>query len=343
MEIIKEDVFRKQLKKGISGGYLFFGDEDYLKNFSLKAAKEAICTDETFAVFNEVKLDALTYSPDALINALMPPPMMADQKLVTVTGLAINDMKQSEITELCEALEALAEYDYNVLIISGPAGLIDEGTPKVPSKILTTLSKYLTPVKFEAVTGARLAAWVAKHFEHNGVTASADVCSYLIDRCGRSMYALGSETEKISYYLLSHGRTTVEKADIENISPSAIDSDAYAFANALLDGRNADAIRALNVMKFNRIDPIIVLGEVSKVVCDMLSIKLLQLEGRSIAEMTQVLKFRNEYKTKIYAAACASKQREKLERALLLCSEADLNLKFSMQGYIAIERLICSL
>ena len=38
MDIIKEDAFRKQLKKGLSGAYLFFGDEDYLKNFSLKVA-----------------------------------------------------------------------------------------------------------------------------------------------------------------------------------------------------------------------------------------------------------------------------------------------------------------
>ena len=141
MEIIKEDVFRKQLKKGLSGGYLFFGEEDYLKSFALKSAKEAICADETFAVFNEVRLDPLSYSPDALISALMPLPMMADQKLVTVTGLSINDMRQSELNELCEALETLSEYDYNVLIISVPAGLIDEGSPKVPSKTLSFMKR----------------------------------------------------------------------------------------------------------------------------------------------------------------------------------------------------------
>ena len=59
MDIIKEDVFRKQIKKGLSGGYLFFGEEDYLKSFCLRAVKEAVCPDETFAVFNEVKIDAL--------------------------------------------------------------------------------------------------------------------------------------------------------------------------------------------------------------------------------------------------------------------------------------------
>jgi len=344
MDIIKEDVFRKQIKKGLSGGYLFFGEEDYLKSFSLRAAREAICPDETFAVFNEIKMDSLTYSPSALTDALMPPPMMADQKLITVSGLAVSDMKPSEIEELCSALEGLTEYDYNVLIISVPAGLIDEGNlPKAPSKILNTLSKYLTPVQFDQISGQRLISWVGKHFEHNGVSAAPEVCASLIERCGRSMYTLGSETEKISYYVLSKQRQTVALKDIQEISPSAIETDAYAFTNALLDGKYAAAMEALNVMKFNRIDPIIVLSEVSKTVCDMLAVKVMQLDGRSTGEMANALKMRSDYKARIYAAACASKPKEKLERALLLCSEADLNLKLSPQGYIAIERLICSL
>lgn len=343
MDIIKEDVFRKQIKKGLSGGYLFFGEEDYLKSFCLRAVKEAVCPDETFAVFNEVRIDALDYSASALANALMPPPMMAEQKLVIVNGLSITDMKQSELAELYEVLEGLNEYDYNVLIISVPAGLIDEGTQKKPSASFAELSKYLTPVRFDSISGARLIGWVGKHFEHNGVSASPEVCSHLIDRCGRSMFALSAETEKISYYVSAHGRTSVTKDDVDNISPSAIESDAYALTNAILDERYSDAIDALNVMKFNRVDPVIVLAEISSTVCDMLCIKLLQNEGTPIPEMTKIVKFKTEYKTKLYAAAVAKKSEQKMRRALLLCSEADLNLKLGSQGYGVIERLICSL
>jgi len=343
MDIIKEDVFRKQIKKGLSGGYLFFGEEDYLKSFCLRAVKEAVCPDETFAVYNEVRIDALDYSASALANSLMPPPMMAEQKLVIVSGLSITDMKQSELSELYDVLEGLNEYDYNVLIICVPAGLIDEGTPKKPSASFAALSKYLTPVRFDSISGARLVSWVGKHFEHNGVSASPEVCSHLIDRCGRSMFALSAETEKISYYVSAHGRTSVTKDDVDNISPSAIESDAYALTNAILDERYSDAIETLNVMKFNRVEPVIVLAEISSTVCDMLCIKLLQNEGTPLPEITKIVKFRNEYKTKLYAAAVAKKSEQKMRRALLLCSEADLNLKLGSQGYGVIERLICSL
>lgn len=343
MDIIKEDVFRKQIKKGLSGGFLFFGEEDYLKSFCLRAVKEAVCPDETFAVFNEVRIDALDYSASALANALMPPPMMAEKKLVVVNGLAISELKQSELAELYDVLEGLAEYDHNVLVISVPAGLIDEGSAKKPSAVLAALSKYLTPVKFEAISGSRLIGWVAKHFEHNGVSASPEVCASLIERAGRSMYTLGAETEKISYYVLSKQRAVVTVNDVREISPGAIESDAYALTNAILDERYADAIDTLNVMKFNRVDPVIVLAEISTTLCDMLGVKLLQLDGCSTSEIATILKFRNEYKAKIYATSVAKKSEQKMRRALLLCSEADLNLKLGSQGYGVIERLICSL
>ncbi len=341
MDIIKEDAFRKQLKKGLSGGYLFFGEEDYLKSFSLRAAREAVCADETFAVFNDIKIDALDYSASALMNALAPPPMMSEQKLVSLCGLAICDLKQSELSELYEVLSALTDYDYNILIISVPSGLIDEGNlPKRPSAVLSELSKYLTPVHFEAVSEQRLISWIGKHFEHNGVSASPSLCSRLISRVGRSMFTLASEIDKISFYVLSHQRNSVTAEDIDGISVSVIDADAYALANAVLDGRSADAIHALNVMKFRREEPVVIMSELSRVVCDMLSIKLLQLEGRGVPDIARILRM-NEYKVKIYAAATAAKPEEKLRRTMLLCSEADLALKLSLQGYTAIERLVC--
>ena len=42
MEIIKGDDFRRSLKKGLSGGYFFFGDEDYLKHSYAKEVKKLI-------------------------------------------------------------------------------------------------------------------------------------------------------------------------------------------------------------------------------------------------------------------------------------------------------------
>ena len=78
MEIIKEADFRKELKSKIRTCYVFFGEEDYMKSFAVKLAVETISPEPSFSFFNEIRLDALSYSPDVLLDSMMPLPMMAE-------------------------------------------------------------------------------------------------------------------------------------------------------------------------------------------------------------------------------------------------------------------------
>jgi DNA polymerase III delta subunit len=344
VEIIKEDAFRKLVKKGLSGGYLFFGDEDYMKTYSVNAARSAVCADESFSMFNDMKIDVRDYSADALLDPLTPMPMMADKKLVTVNGLNVNGLRAKDIDDLCDVLATLPEYDYNVLIISVPATMIEEGNlPKYPSNVLKRLGEYLTLVQFEPVTGARLVNWVGKHFAHHGTEATPEVCSFLINYAGRSMYTLANETQKLSYYALSHGRNNVTRDDVLNVSVAEISTDAFTLANAIVDGRGEDAISALAAMKFRRVDPIILLGEVSRVVCDLFSIKALADEGCSVSEIAHTLRM-NEYRAKIYAQGASGRSMQRMREILDMCAQADLSMKRSSQpGYTVIEKFICSI
>lgn len=345
MEIIKDDVFRKQLKGGLSGGYLFFGDEDYMKAHAVSAARRAVCEDEAFALFNDMRIEAIDYSASALLDALMPLPMMSEKKLVTVNGLNVGGLRAREIDELCDVLATLPEYDYNVLIITVPATLIDEGNlPKSPSNILKRLSEHLTPVHFEAVSGSRLVSWVAKHFAAGGVNASADVCEYLISYAGRSMYTLSNETDKLSYYVLQNGRSTVTHEDVRAVSGAELSTDAFGLANAIAEGRGADALDALEVLKFRRVEPVILMSEVSRTICDLTCIKALLDEGLPVSVIASTLKM-NEYRVKLYAGKARDKSLSRLKAAVGLCAAADEALKGSQsqQGYLAIETLICSL
>lgn len=341
--IIKEEEFRRLLKKGLSGAYLFAGDEDYLKSFSLKSARSTICSEPSFAIFNDIQIDPIDYSPEALVNALMPLPMMDEKKIVSINGLPIGNMRSNEIDELIEAISAIDEYDYNVLIISVPAGLIDTNKYSASSGTFQKLAEVMTTVLFDPISGAKLTAWVSKHFAYHGVNADNTVCNLLIDKCNHSMFSLANETEKLAYYALQAKRTTVTADDVENIACTVISSEAFALANAIIDGRNADAIEVLSVMKYERIEPVIVLSEVSKTINDLFLIKVLSEDALPTAEICRILKQKSEYRVRMYASIAAKKSKDSLCRAIALCSEADLSLKNSSLGYTAIERLICYL
>ncbi len=339
--IIKEADFRKQIKSTPAQGYLFFGEEDYMKKFALDTAICAISPDPTFAFFNEIRLDSFSYTPDSLIDALMPAPMMADRKIVIISGLDFTAMKQGEIDALCKALESLSDYEYNTLIINTSADRFDEGLlPRRPSAALQKLSEHLVPVQFEKNTPARLAAWIAKHFEHNGVRASQEICSFIVDRCGRDMFNLVSETDKLSFYVLSQGRDTVVHEDVLSVSTPVGEYDAFAFTNAISARRRDEALDILGDMKCRRLEPLFIISEITKTVCDMLTVCVLRNDGFTQKEIAEIAKL-HEYRVGVIMRTLPDEQMCK--RMLLRCRDADFEIKSSRGGYSVLERLICTI
>lgn len=343
MKIIKEADFRKEIKSSPATGYLFFGEEDYLKAFAVKTARDILCPDPTFAFFNELKLEALDFTAQKLLDALTPLPMMTDRKLVLVSGLNFTTMKPSELEDLCEVLAELPELDYNTLIITVASDCLDPGyLPKRPSATLNKLGEHLTAVNFERSTPAKLAAWAQKHFEHNGVQASTQFCSEMIEFCGRGMFTLANEIDKLSYYLRAHDRSEPTAEDMRLVCISATEYDAFAFTNAIMENRQDVALKILSDYRFRRVDPIMILGDVIRVICEMVSVRAMLAEGQPAAEISTVLKL-HEYKVGLYQKSLRNTSSERLRRALDACLAADTSLKLSPQGYTALERLICTL
>lgn len=339
--IIKEADFRKQIKTEPQQGYFFFGEEDYMKKFALDAAIAAISPDPSFAFFNEIRFDSTTYSPEALIDSFMPAPMMADRKLIIVSQLDVKSMKPHEIDALLKAIEALGEYDYNTLIITVSSDRFEAGNlPKKPSSLLQKLSVHLIPVQFDKNSPARLTAWVAKHFEHNGVVASPDICALVIDRCGRDMYNLAGEIDKLSFYVLSQGRTEVTENDVIYIAIPSTEYDSFALTNAIGARRREEALAILKDMRRRRLDPIMIISEISGTINDMLKIAVLRTDGLTQKEISSITKI-HEYRVGIMMRTLPDEAT--CRRMLTLAKNADSEIKSSLDGFTVLERLICSI
>lgn len=343
MELLKEADFKKEIKSAPRSGYFFFGDEDYLKAFALRQAREAIAPDPTFSFFNEIKLDAVDFEAQKLVDALMPMPMMAEKKLITLSGFNFGTMKPSELDELCDAFSLLEEYDYNVLILSIPADGLNAGYfPKSPSPTFKKLAERLTPVQFERCSTAKLAAWVQKHFAHNGVEASPAFCTLFPEYCGHSMYILANEIDKLSFYLLSHQKTVADEDTMRLVCTPALEYDAFAFTNAVAERRLEAALGILSEYRLRRMDPVIVLSEATRVICDMLAVHSMSREGTPPKEIATMLLI-PEFRVLLYQKSLRGISPQRLERMLASCVSADRSLKSAANDYAPLERLICEL
>ncbi len=346
-DIIKESDFRRELKNAPAVGYLFFGEEDYLKANAIRLARKTLCgEDEGLAYFNDIRLGGADFTPDKLLDAMATPPMGADHKVITVTGINFNTMRAGDLENLMEALTELENYPFNVVIVSADSDCLDAGTlPKRPSKLLTELGDYLIPVNFEKNTPAKLAGWVQKHYLHHGVQASPDLCHFTVTYCGRDMYVLANEIEKVAFYVLSHSRNTATEEDIRTAAIPAVEYDAFAFTNAVMERRQGDALDILADLKFRRVEPIFILSEVSRVVCDLALVGSLGASGQTASEISAAIKM-HEYRVGLYLRQANKIPSERLKAAVTACREADAAMKGAMAsagGYGVIEKLICAL
>ena len=342
-DFITDEAYRAQIADATGNAFLFFGSEDYLKAAAVRATREALCPDPSMAFFNDIIIDATDYTDDKLLDTMAAPPMMTDARLIVLRGFDFTAIKTAELDGLLETLALVKEYDYNCIIIEVAADLIDEGyLPKKPSAILKKISKTVTPVRFEAPTGARLARWVGKHFAHHGVTAEPAVCTAFVEYAGNTMFVLSNEVEKLAAYVKAQGRNTVTKDDIRTVTVPATLPDAFALSNAILEGNGEAALAALAVMKFERVEPTVILSEISRTFADMQSARVLFNAGKNVAEVAAVLKT-HEYKTRLISKALAKTSPTRLARVIALAARTDQALKRSSGDYSLIEALIAAI
>lgn len=348
--IISEADLRKQIKNEMpSGAYLLFGEEDYLKNYCADMIKKAVSYEPAYAIFNEISIDPMDLTPFDLETVLMSLPMGREKKIITIRGLSFSGMKPNTLDELIASISLIKELDHNVLVITVPPDEIDTGKlPSRPSTILKRLSECMTLVYFSEQTPSKLMAWAGRHFGHFGVSATQDICSRLINRCGKSMYILSSEIEKLSYYALSMGRNEVMASDIEAVTSAELDCDTFALTNAIVAGDRTAAMNVLEVLRFRRTEPSMIVGEVASTLYSMARVAAVSEhtgDAASIAAATGI----HEYRVGMYLRALGDishgkDRRQRIFDAIELCSDADARLKTQgAKDYEPVERMLCSI
>ncbi len=339
-----ETELRAAIKNGPSGGYLLWGDEDYLKKFYLGKLKEAVLADcpPGLEDFNCISLTLEDGDFGKLAGAVASPPMMAPKKFVEVTPPSANAWKEKERKALAEILDDLAAASDTVLVMLCPRDTLDPGTAKKPSALFKLLSKTLQPVEFALQSGEKLRRWAVRHFEEEGLALEEEASLLLLNRCAPDMTTLTKEIDKVICYVKSHGRTTVTPADISFVTSPGVREDAFALANAVLAGDRTAALAALDVYKKRKEEPIAVLAALSRVMSDLLTVSTLSESGAEKAEIAKTLRM-HEYKAGIYLRAAAGFGTPRLAAALQRCIEADRLCKSASMGYIPLERFVCTI
>ncbi len=341
MNIINASDYKDKIKFGLSGTYLFFGEEEYLKHHYLSETRRSVLGNDPDAIFRHKKISCLDFNTEQIADALTTVSMgfFEGKILCELHEIQFNSLKESEWKALLDIL-ADAAPDVITIIYTTPDEL-DCGTlPKMPSKSLTRLSEYATLVNFCREGELKLSKWVARHFAAEKLSYETGVCELVVQRCGRDMFVLSNEIEKLCAYVKQGERTYIEKNDVMTVCCHNMEINAFDFSNALLDGNTDKACAILTDMKLKKEKPIYILSTVTRVVTDMYLVKTLIDGGMMDSEIAKKLKM-HEYKVGLYRKSTARGRYAKLQRLLEICCDTDIKLKSSsLDDYTELDKLV---
>lgn len=347
------DYIKEELRKGLSGAYFFYGEEDFMKQYYLHEAEKAIIGDRTS--LNFIRLTGDEFTPGALEEALgsaviydfisLPDDealaSSGVKRLVELYEVDFKSLKPSDFTATCKLLKDKIEADTVVIIYSTTGELPEDSKPH--QTIIKELSKVSKPVRFPIESDAKLCSWLIKIAAKSKVTLSPELARLMIERVGHSMLMLKNEIEKLISYVLSQTRNEISHDDVMKITAANKEISPFDFANALMRRDAKIAFYILSDMKNRGEEPIYILSAVSRVVGDLILVRGCMDAGMTRAEAASACSM-HEYKVKLYMEQLKNVSTQSLFKIAESTSRADLQLKSStVDSYTVLERLICDL
>jgi DNA polymerase-3 subunit delta len=119
--------------------------------------------------------------------------------------------------------------------------------------------------------------------------------------------------------------------------------DPFDFTNAILDANTKKAFAIFAEMKAKKEKPELILGSISRVICDLAKIKIYTSAGYSQADISALTKM-HAYRVGLYAKQSQHRSNAQLKRAVRLCAKTDAKMKRAVTDpYLLLERLIVEL
>lgn len=334
-----------ELKKklpDLAGGYLFYGEEEYLKSFYLGEVRRAVVSDSALDAFNRTVLSGRE-GLSALDSAVLTAPFMSEKKLIELHSVDYASLTKDELDALCSCLDAAKSSGDTVIVMYAEDEECRVQNKKRPPVFFSELCAHACEVEFPYQTPGKLIPWMIKHFAGAGISADSEVCTYMTELVSRDMTALANEIDKLCAYLTFNGEKQATKKAVEYVCCRIDEISAFDFSNALLKRDRVRAYEILCDMFAGKQKAQLILGSISAVYADLYRIRTMHDCGMTQSEISAALHM-NSYRTEIYLRSARQRSAEALRLAIEACAEADLKLKSTgLDAFGVVSALVTSL
>ena len=359
----KEDVYAANLsvlkdrmkKKNLSGSYVFYGEEEYLKNHYYDELVNA-CGDS----LNVKKFYGADFTLDDFFAACDTTPVamsmsMFDEetdtsgkenmRLVKLVFPKLDVLSKGEEKQFLAKLSGLPE---GVIVVFF---LYNDEEEKISKGIYKSICDASLTVNFrhEPVGSPLLTSWALRHFTKAGVNVERAVLAYFLNYVGNDMLTLKNEIDNCALYLVAEKRDELNEKDIEKVCKKSVSAQIFDISSNALKGKYKEAMAAFTFFKNAKEEEIILLATVSKAVYDLCAVDKLYKKGETLPEIQKKTGLR-DFVVRNYVSLVNSRDKEMQKGksyalyASETCLKYDMMLKSSRtDGYELLEELIFKL
>ncbi len=304
-------------EKKFSNLYLFYGEEDYLKEFYINRIIHSV-VDESFSCFNLFHYQDAPASEE-LINALSQPPVMAEYKVVYLNQLDFSKCDSTFRDTLVQEMNHLA--DFVILILRETA--VDKR-----SKIWTTAQKHGETVECKYPSPADMRAFINREFSKRQKRISPTLIDKIIQENEPNLHSVMRLVETVSAYL--QDTETVTEQSLDQFMQKSMQTVVFDLSEALVNRKKEDAYSLLNKLKLNQTKnpPQVLFALLARHISGLYLATAGQNERIPTDEVKKMLgKNIPDFVLQKYIRQAKGIAPEKLEELIVFCADADYKLK----------------
>lgn len=268
---------RRQIKEKSFGRlYLFFGEEEYLKDEYVMRLRSAL-PEDPMADFNYTKLEGGEHTAEEIDNAIEEYPVMAEKRVVEMVNTGFLKKCPADLSDFLK--KRLADLpEYVVLIFR-------EKEVDKRSAVYKALVKYGLTVECSYLSENDLVDWVSRYVMDARKKIKRQDAQYLIHLCDEGLHYIKNELDK----LISYCGEEVTRADMDRIVSKSVHVRVFEMTDGIME-QNADkALSVLEELKAAKESAFKILYLLSSTFDKMLYALLLAEDGAPYAEMASKL------------------------------------------------------
>ncbi len=340
MALIHEQDLKKQIKDGqMNNCYLFFGTEEYLKQFYIKkiCSKFVVPGSETFSLR---KYDGKENTLGEVFEGADSMPFMSEYTVVIAHDFPL-DAPNAEIKE--QLTEFLDNQPDTAIVIFWMDSIELSAKNSKHKWVIDNFTKKATAVDFEKYTRSALTKTMVAYAAKQGCKMDAQTANYLIDVSGDSLNVLFNEIEKSASFAGQGNEIT--RAHIDEIAVRSLEAKVFDLSKFILNGNPRAALELLHSLMQLKAEPIDIFAVILMSFVDIYRAKTALSGGESANYPAKFFDYKNKEFRLTNGAKFAAKLTDAQIRECFDCfSQSDKLLKGSSQsGEMVLERLIVEL